>query len=241
MNTVAISNRLSERVAHALDLLTSTAARHNAIVFTTSFGAEDMVITDLIAKRFRQIDIATIDTGRLPAETYSFMAQVETHYSRRIRVLFPETQAVENYVRVNGINAFYDSRAQREDCCHVRKVEPLQRLLAGKAAWITGLRREQSAARANISERGYDSTYQLEKINPLADWTEADVWAYLNAHDVPRHPLHDQGYPSIGCAPCTRAIRPGEHVRAGRWWWEADSAQECGLHVAFNDTIGAVA
>lgn len=211
-------------------LLKQIAADHASVAFANSLGAEDMVLMDLITKYAPAIEIFSIDTGRLPAETYDLIDRATKHYRRKIRVYFPEQSGVENYVRINGINGFRDSVAQRQDCCHVRKVEPLQRALKGKAAWITGLRREQAVTRKNLVVAEFDAANGLQKFNPLIDWTEDDVWDYIHDFSVPYNALHDQGYPSIGCAPCTRAIEPGEEVRAGRWWWENAEQKECGLH-----------
>ncbi len=219
-------------------LETLTEAAHSApAVFATSLGVEDMVLLDLIAGNSLKIEAFTLDTGRLAQETHELIARAEERYRRRIRVYFPQTEAVEQYVRINGINGFYLSKPQRQDCCGIRKLEPLRRALAGKAAWVTGLRREQSEARADVARREDDRSFGLVKFNPLIEWTEQEVWDYVRAHDVPTSRLHDQGYPSIGCAPCTRAVQPGEPARAGRWWWEADSAKECGLHVQAADTL----
>lgn len=212
-------------------LLKQIAADHASVAFANSLGAEDMVLMDLITKYAPAIEIFSIDTGRLPAETYDLIDRATKHYRRKIRVYFPEQSGVENYVRINGINGFRDSVAQRQNCCHVRKVEPLQRALKGKAAWITGLRREQAVTRKNLVVAEFDAANGLQKFNPLIDWTEDDVWDYIHDFDVPYNALHDQGYPSIGCAPCTRAIESGEEVRAGRWWWENAEQKECGLHV----------
>ena len=221
---------LPERIDAARALLENVAARVTPIVFTTSFGAEDMVLLDLMAS-MKSIAIVSLDTGRLPQETYDLWSLASSRYLRKIDAIFPQAAAVEQLVRVNGINGFYDSVAQRKDCCHVRKVEPLERALLGKKGWITGLRRTQSAARVDLALIEADELRGLQKINPLADWAEADVWEYIRAFNVPYNALHDRGYPSIGCAPCTRAIKPGEDTRAGRWWWESDNAKECGLHV----------
>lgn len=205
------------------------------ITFANSFGAEDMVLTDIIlhhaANQKLGIEIFSLDTGRLPVETYDLMAAVERHYSTRLKVYFPKADTVETYVNTNGINAFYESIELRKACCHMRKVEPLQRALKGKKAWVTGMRAEQSTTRAALPVREFDNGNQLEKFNPLSDWTEQEVWAYIRLHEVPYNKLHDQFYPSIGCAPCTRAIAMGEDVRAGRWWWEDPTNKECGLHV----------
>jgi phosphoadenosine phosphosulfate reductase len=202
-----------------------------ALTFANSLGAEDMVLTDLILKQGLPVEIFSLDTGRLPVETYDLMGQVEAHYGAKLKVYFPDATAVENYVRTEGINAFYRSMDLRKACCHIRKVEPLKRALAGKKAWITGLRAAQSTTRTGLPVREFDAGNGLEKLNPLTDWSEAEVWAYLRVNNVPYNALHEQFYPSIGCAPCTRAVAIGEDIRAGRWWWEDPTAKECGLHV----------
>jgi len=159
------------------------------------------------------------------------MAETEKIYQTRLQVFFPRLETVEHYVQTHGINAFYESVELRKACCHMRKVEPLQRALKGKKAWITGMRAEQSATRTDLPLRQFDAGNGLEKFNPLSDWTEQEVWAYIRIHGVPYNKLHDQFYPSIGCAPCTRAVAVGEDIRAGRWWWENPESKECGLHV----------
>jgi len=229
--TSALSPSLAEKVAITRNLLAQIEADYAPAVLTTSFGAEDMVLFDLIGKEFRGISIATLDTGRLPEETYQVWQRATERYRRKVDAYFPESAAVEQYVRINGINAFYESVAQRKDCCAMRKVAPLKRALAGKRAWITGLRRAQAVTRKDLPVAEFDADHGLEKFSPLADWSEDDVWNYIRAYDVPYNALHDAGYPSIGCAPCTRAIRPGEDIRAGRWWWEDPTGKECGLHV----------
>lgn len=201
------------------------------ITFANSFGAEDMVISDLILREKLPVEIFSLDTGRLPAETYTLMGEVEQHYGTRLKIFFPQSEAVETYVRTHGINAFYDSIEMRKACCHMRKVEPLQRALDGKKAWITGLRAAQSTTRSGLPTREFDAGNGLVKFNPLSDWSETEVWAYIRMHEVPYNALHEQFYPSIGCAPCTRAIAVGEDIRAGRWWWEDPQSKECGLHV----------
>ena len=208
------------------------AAANAPAVFSTSLGLEDMVVTDLIVKYTPSISLFTLDTGRLHPETLEHLAATEAHYKKRIAVYYPQTQSVEHYVLLNGINGFFESVSQRQDCCAVRKVEPLKRALADKRAWVTGLRREQAASRAQLSESVFDAQYGLTKFNPLIDWTLDDVETYIKAHGVPYNVLHDRGFPSFGCAPCTRAIQPDEDVRAGRWWWESADKKECGLHVA---------
>ena len=220
-----------ERVAHAVAQLQSAAADHaGALVQATSLGAEDMVITDLIARHQLPIAVATLDTGALHLQTLGLIPRIEQRYGLVIERFLPVAQDVIHFVRTHGDDAMYRSLELRKACCAVRKLEPLRRLLDGRSAWITGLRREQSDGRSIVpfSETGADGRV---KLNPLADWSWADVWHYIQAHDVPYNPLHDEFYPSIGCAPCTRAIAVGEPFRAGRWWWEDDKAKECGLHV----------
>jgi len=215
----------------ALALLRQVADEHAPVVFANSLGAEDMVLTDLIYKNNLAIEIFSLDTGRLPVETYELMGEVEKRYGRKLTVFFPRHEAVEAYVASKGINGFYDSIDARKACCHARKVEPLQRALAGKKAWVTGLRAAQSTTREALEPIAWDAGNGLSKVSPLADWSEDEVWAYLRTHAVPYNSLHDRNYPSIGCAPCTRAIQPGEDVRAGRWWWENPETKECGLHM----------
>lgn len=199
--------------------------------FATSLGVEDMVLLDLISRNGLKIEPFTLDTGRLAQETHELLARAEEACRIRIRIYAPEAAAVEQYVRINGINGFYLSKPQRQDCCDVRKIGPLTRALAGRKCWVTGLRREQSDARSGVASREDDKRFGLVKFNPLVDWTEQDVWDYVRFHGVPTNALHERGYPSIGCAPCTRAVKPGEPARAGRWWWEDESQKECGLHV----------
>ena len=201
------------------------------VAFANSFGAEDMVLTDLICKNHWPIDIFSLDTGRLPEATYALMSEVEKHYNIKLNVYTPDHQALETYVHTYGINAFYDDVSLRKACCAIRKVVPLKRALTGKKAWITGLRAAQSVTRADLPEREADASHHLVKFNPLATWSETEVWAYLRQHKVPTNALHEAFYPSIGCAPCTRAVAVGEDIRAGRWWWEDPETKECGLHV----------
>ncbi|HZW11919.1 MAG TPA: phosphoadenylyl-sulfate reductase [Noviherbaspirillum sp.] len=209
----------------------SEFGRDGEVTFANSMGAEDMVLTDIILREQLPVEIFSLDTGRLPAETYDLISEVEQTYGTKLKIFFPQNQTVEAYVQSNGINAFYESVDLRKACCHMRKVEPLQRALKGKKAWVTGMRAQQSATRTALPFRQFDEANGLEKFNPLSDWTEQEVWAYIRTHNVPYNKLHDQFYPSIGCAPCTRAIAMGEDVRAGRWWWEDPANKECGLHV----------
>ena len=218
----------------AARLLREAARDYAPVVFANSFGAEDMVLTDLIWGRGTDgpdIGIFSLDTGRLPAETHELIARTERQYRRRLEIFYPERSSVEALVGVHGINGFYDSVEARKACCHARKVEPLKRALDGKKAWVTGLRAAQSPTREALKPVTFDEGFGLVKINPLADWSEHDVWIYLHEKQVPYNALHHRDYPSIGCAPCTRAVRPGEDIRAGRWWWESPATKECGLHV----------
>jgi phosphoadenosine phosphosulfate reductase len=200
-------------------------------VFASSLAAEDMVLTDMILRAKLPITIFSLETGRLHQETLGMLDRIKETYGVEIKLFKPEPAAVDAYVQQNGLNAFYDSVEMRKECCRIRKVEPLKRALAGNKAWITGQRRAQSTTRAELAIQENDEAHGLVKFNPLADWSEEDVWNYIRANKVPYNPLHDKGYPSIGCEPCTRAIQPGEDVRAGRWWWENPESKECGLHV----------
>ena len=228
---------LDAKVAQLKMLLANIESNFAPAVFASSYGAEDMVLTDLIAKYFPGIQIFSLDTGRLPKETYALALQVAACYDIKIITFSPDETAVASYVATSGINGFYERVEARKSCCHIRKVEPLQRALQGKKAWLTGLRRDQADSRQALEIQSIDAAHGLEKFNPLLDWTDEDVWAYLHANDVPYNALHDRGYSSIGCEPCTRAVKAGEHPRAGRWWWENSGSgqQECGLHVAENN------
>lgn len=226
-----INEALAAKIEAVKHLLTEIETDWSPATLASSFGAEDMVLTDLICKYAPGIEIFTLDTGRLPAETYALMQQVKAGYEKDVRVYFPDTSAVEAFVTGNGPDAFYDSVELRKRCCGIRKVEPLKRALAGKKAWLTGMRRAQSVTRTELPVSEWDADHGLQKFSPLSDWSNGDVWAYIRAFDVPYNALHDQGYASIGCAPCTRAITVGEDIRAGRWWWEDPENRECGLHV----------
>jgi phosphoadenosine phosphosulfate reductase len=201
------------------------------IVFTTSFGLEDQVITHLLSTQGIDVDVATLDTGRLFPETYALWAETERRYGLRIRAVYPQAVDLEALVAKQGIDGFYASRAARLACCHVRKVEPLNRALAGAAGWIAGLRADQSSHRHDMAMVTAESDRNLLKLSPLFDWTRDAVLGFATARDVPINPLHASGFASIGCAPCTRAIAPGEPERAGRWWWEDEGKRECGLHL----------
>ena len=208
------------------------AAEFPRAAFASSLGAEDMVLADAIWTANLPIVVFSLDTGRLPDATLDLIWRAEKHYGRTIEIFRPDDTAVSAYVSAHGMNAFYESVELRKSCCGIRKVEPLKRALAGRDAWLTGLRRAQSVTRAELPEREFDAAHGLVKFNPLAEWAEADVWTYIRSRGVPYNSLHDRGYPSIGCDPCTRAIRPGEDVRAGRWWWESRDNKECGIHVS---------
>ena len=223
-------NTVAAKAAATVRFLRNAARDYAPVVFATSLGAEDMVLTDMIAREEIPIGIFTLDTGRLPTETYELIAETERLYGIRLKTWYPRHDLVEAFVAERGINGFYDSVESRKACCHARKVEPLQRALAGNTAWITGLRAEQAATRGNLRPVAFDEANGLVKLSPLADWSEREVWAYLRANHVPYNKLHDRHFPSIGCAPCTRAIAVGEDVRAGRWWWESPETKECGLH-----------
>lgn len=211
------------------------------IVFTTSFGLEDQVLTDLIFSENLAVDVVTLDTGRLFSETYTLWADTEQRYGKRIRAVYPERPALEALVADQGIDGMYLSVVSRKSCCDVRKVEPLRRALAGAAAWVTGLRGGQSALRGNLPFAQVDAGFGILKVNPLIDVPREALNAAVSTHDIPVNPLHAKGFPSIGCAPCTRAIQPGEDERAGRWWWENEQAKECGLHVANGRLLRVVA
>jgi phosphoadenosine phosphosulfate reductase len=222
---------LHRRVAETSAILERIARDFTPAVFASSLAAEDMVLTDLILKADLPIAIFSLETGRLHAETLAMIDRVKETYDYDIALFRPDPLAVERYVTQNGLNAFYESVDMRKECCRIRKVEPLGRALAGKRAWITGQRRAQSATRAELAVQEDDLSHAMQKFNPLTDWSEENVWDYLRSNHVPYNALHDRGFPSIGCEPCTRAVQPGEDVRAGRWWWENPESKECGLHV----------
>lgn len=228
------SDALRSKTEAVVNVLQRIVRDYSPAALATALGPESMVLIDLIAREQLPIVVFTIDTGRLPAETYELLARTSRRYAEkglRIEVYFPRQDAVEEFVNHHGINAFYDSVELRRRCCEIRKVEPLRRALAGRRAWITGLRSEQSETRSHLGVQAFDPVHGIEKFNPLIDWSAEDVWSYLRLHEVPYNSLHDQFYASIGCAPCTRPITPGEDPRAGRWWWEHGENKECGLHL----------
>lgn len=235
-----IAPALQTKIERLDTLLDSIAARHASVKLASSLAAEDMLLTHAILSRGVKIGIFSLNTGRLHAETLGMIDRVRERYGYEIEQFLPQQDAVDEYVAQHGLNAFYESVDLRKRCCEIRKVEPLNRALSDVSAWVTGQRREQSVTRAELHEEEQDNARGIAKFNPLADWTEADVWAYLGAFEVPVNPLHARGYPSIGCEPCTRAVRPGEDSRAGRWWWESRDTKECGLHITSVSAIPAV-
>jgi phosphoadenosine phosphosulfate reductase len=222
---------LAAKAARAEAVLTDAAALGGAVL-ASSLSGEDMVLTHMIARRALPIAVFTIDTGRLHEETLALIPAARAALGVEIEVFHPQPDAVATYVRDHGMNAFYENLELRKACCRIRKVEPLERALKGKRAWITGQRRDQATTRTALPDRERDAARDMEKFNPLADWSWEEVLAYAKAFDVPLNPLHARGYVSIGCDPCTRAVRPGEDPRAGRWWWEQSDSKECGLHVS---------
>jgi phosphoadenosine phosphosulfate reductase len=224
VSAAGIDRDLLKRLAAVRDLVPGR------IVFTTSFGIEDQAITHAVFEQNLDIEVVTLDTGRLFPQTCEVWAKTERLYGRRIRAFYPDRESVESLVARHGIDGFYESVEARRACCAVRKVETLRRALAAADAWITGLRSDQSCDRAGISFAAADPDHRLIKISPLFDWTREQVVSFIGQHGIPYNSLHDQGFVSIGCAPCTRAIAPGESERAGRWWWEQQEKKECGLH-----------
>jgi len=227
-----MNESLGRKVEDLERLLVRADLEHAPAALASSLSAEDMVITDAILRHKLGIEIFTLDTGRLHADTLNVISAIRERYGYDVRVFRPDPAAVAEYVGRFGRDAFYESVELRKRCCHIRKVEPLERALAGKQAWITGQRRDQAATRAGLNVREPDEARGIVKFNPLADWTEGEVWDLIRERDIPYNALHDQGYRSIGCAPCTRPTVAGEDVRTGRWWWELRDARECGLHVA---------
>ncbi len=212
----------------ALRLVTESFS--GKIAFSSSLGLEDQVITDAIFSQDLPIEVFTLDTGRLYPETHQLLDETTRRYKKSIRVYYPNHHAVEDFVTRKGINAIHDAVEERKTCCHIRKIEPLNRALKGVRLWVTGIRKQQSTYRSSMELFEYDEQRELVKFNPLAVWSEDDLWAYIQENEVPYNKLHDNGFPSIGCAPCTRAVTAGEDHRAGRWWWENEDQKECGLH-----------
>lgn len=201
------------------------------IAFSTSLGAEDQVLMDMIANTGKSLKVFTLDTGRLFYETYDILDRTSNKYNVNIEAYFPDYKQIEKITRESGVNLFYDSIENRKLCCNTRKIEPWKRAMEGMEAWITGIRKDQSVTRKDNKVVEFDKEYNLIKISPLLNWTEKEVWNYIHSNNVPYNILHDKGYPSIGCAPCTRAVEKGENPRNGRWWWENPETRECGLHL----------
>jgi len=220
----------AERIAGSVALLREAVQRFGKVVYSSSLGAEAIVMMDLILGNDIAIDVITVDTGRLFEQTRDLLERIERRYGRRIRVMYPDAGNLQNYVARNGINAFYGSLELRQQCCHIRKVEPFGRAVRDYHAWVTGVRHEQSEARAGTQPIEVDERYKnMFKVSPLLAWTNREIWAHIREKKLPYNPLHDMGYPSIGCAPCTRAVEPGQDERSGRWWWESADSRECGL------------
>ena len=221
---------LEQKAAAVRERLAAAVGEYGRVVYSNSLGAEAMVLTDIIWSSVPEIDIFSIDTGRLPEETYELLEKLQRRYKRNLRVVYPDAEALEGLVAAQGVNGFYHSLEARQACCRIRKVEPFKRAIAGYGAWVTGVRHEQSATRALAEPVEWDAENGLHKLSPILDWTEEQVWQYIRTRKLPYNSLHDRQYPSIGCSPCTRAIQPGESRRAGRWWWEQPESRECGLH-----------
>jgi phosphoadenosine phosphosulfate reductase len=236
-NMFELSTALQSRVQASISQLSGALSEFKNVCYANSLGPESMVLTDLIwgsspatSAALSEIEIFSIDTGRLYPETYDLIERVQQRYGRALRIYYPDASELEGWVGANGINGFRDGIDQRHGCCAIRKVEPFRRAVAGRGAWVTGIRRTQSAGRAMASPVAWDGEYGLHKVSPLLDWTENEVWEYIRRKRLPYNSLHDMGFPSIGCAPCTRAVQPGDDQRSGRWWWERSETRECGLH-----------
>ena len=229
---VALSTQRIVELTRTLEQrLTRWQTQFGDVRFSSSLAAEDMVITDALARVARGIHVFTLNTGRLHEETLAMIQIVKNRYDVTIESHEPDVDAVQAWTQIHGRDGFYDSEVARQACCHIRKTEPLRQALQGAKAWVTGMRRSQSVTRTQVEPKSWDEAHRLHKLNPLFDWQDDEVWAYLFHHQVPIHPLHRKGFPSIGCEPCTRAIRQGEDIRAGRWWWLNQHHKECGLHV----------
>jgi phosphoadenosine phosphosulfate reductase len=226
-----ISKALRERANDSVSQLKAALSEFKNVCYANSLGAESVVLTDLIWESVPEIEVFSIDTGRLYPETYDLIERMQRRYGRTLHMYYPDTVDLEEWVGKNGINGFREGLEERRSCCSVRKVSPFRRAVAGHGAWVTGIRRGQSASRALASPVEWDANYGLHKVSPLLDWSETEIWEYIRKKRLPYNSLHDSGFPSIGCAPCTRAVQPGEDERSGRWWWERESPKECGLHV----------
>jgi phosphoadenosine phosphosulfate reductase len=230
--SLEIIKNIEEKILslNTIDLIKYILENHKNIAFSTSLGAEDQVITDMIYKVDKKTKVFTLDTGRLHSQTYKVMDETNLKYGVKIEVFFPKYEDVQNLYKVQGVNGHFETIEKRKNCCNIRKIEPLKRALKGVDIWITGLRASQSVTREAMPLIEWDDNFKVIKINPLINWSEEDVWDYIKENRVPYNKLHDMGFPSIGCEPCTRAIKDGEDIRAGRWWWEDPAHKECGLH-----------
>lgn len=227
-----IVNDIKEKILslNTSDLIKYILENHKNVALSSSLGAEDQVLTDMIFKVNRNSRVFTLDTGRLHSETYKVMDETNLKYGVKLDIFFPKFDSVENLYKTQGVNGHFESIQNRKNCCNIRKIEPLKRALKGVDIWITGLRASQSITREDMPIIEWDENFKVIKLNPLINWSESQVWEYIKANKVPYNKLHDKGYPSIGCEPCTRAIKEGEDIRAGRWWWEDPEHKECGLH-----------
>jgi phosphoadenosine phosphosulfate reductase len=232
MNKQELAKELNEKLldSSTKEIISYFVENFNNVALSSSLGVEDQVLTDLLLNKDKNANIFTLDTGRLHPETYDVMDATNLKYQIKINVFFPQNQMVEELYQTQGINGHYESIDNRKRCCNIRKIEPLKRALENVDIWITGLRASQSITRIDMPLVEYDAAFDVIKVNPLIKWSETDVWDYIKENRVPYNKLHDKGFPSIGCAPCTRAIKEGEDVRAGRWWWENPEHKECGLH-----------
>ncbi len=227
---IELPESLRKRAEDSISQLRSAVAEYRNVCYANSLGAESVVLTDLIWEAVPQIEIFSIDTGRLFPETYDLIERLQQRYGRTMRIYYPDAADLEDWVGENGINGFRDGIEQRRACCAVRKMEPFRRAVSGRGAWVTGIRRGQSPSRALAPPVEWDGVYGLHKVSPLLNWSDEEIWSFIRKKRLPYNRLHDSGFPSIGCAPCTRAVQPGEDARSGRWWWEREGARECGLH-----------
>ena len=232
MNKQELAKELNEKLldSSTKEIISYFVENFNNVALSSSLGVEDQVLTDLLLNKDKNANIFTLDTGRLHPETYDVMDATNLKYQIKINVFFPQNQMVEELYQTQGINGHYESIENRKNCCNIRKIEPLKRALRGLDVWITGLRAAQSVTRVDMPLVEWDENFKVIKVNPLINWSEENVWDYIKTNKVPYNKLHDKGFPSIGCAPCTRAIKDGEDIRAGRWWWENPEHKECGLH-----------
>jgi len=226
----ALSRARLDLADRSIEQLRSAVAAYGSVCYANSLGSESMVLTDMIWGAVPEIEMFTVDTGRLFPESYDLIDEIQQRYGRALRVYYPEAAPLEEWVAAHGINGFRDGLEERRTCCGIRKLEPFRRAISGHRAWVTGIRRTQSASRALAAPVEWDEAYGLHKISPLLDWSEQDIWDYIRARSIPYNRLHDAGFPSIGCAPCTRAVAAGDDERSGRWWWERADSRECGLH-----------